>query len=271
MLTLDLALITHRPEGIARIAAMNLPIIDGVRYIVSWQQHEDAPVPAVLQRDDIEIYRFDHPGLSRNRNNAIDHCSADIILLSDDDITYHEDGLHQVMRTFAENPGLDLASFKARMHDGPDYPAISCPLTRKMPKGFWIASINIAFRLKSVGNLRFHPELGLGSKCLHGGEDELFILSAIRRKLDCRYFPVEICSHPHESTGTKKNLTPANLRAMGCYIAIAQPATAALRLPLKAYRLHHSGRSGFVNALFHLISGAAHAPKILRGDRRYLW
>ena len=34
-MTLDLALVTWQPEGIARVAAQQLPCVDGVRYIVS--------------------------------------------------------------------------------------------------------------------------------------------------------------------------------------------------------------------------------------------
>ena len=86
MLTLDIAIVTHRPEGIARVAAMNLPVIDGVRYVVSWQSHEEAPVPESLVRDDVEIHRFDGRGISLNRNHAYDHCRADIVLNADDDL-----------------------------------------------------------------------------------------------------------------------------------------------------------------------------------------
>ncbi len=271
MLTLDLALATYRPEGIARVAAMDLPVVKGVRYVVSWQEHGDHPVPSQLERDDIKIIRFDLKGQSLNRNNAIDNCTADIILNSDDDLIYDADGLRAVISTFESNPDLDVATFEARMHGAPLYPAATCRLKEPLPKGFWVATFHIAFRRSSTGDLRFHPELGLGSRLMHGSEDELFLLSAIRRKLDCRFFPVTICAHPHESTGTKSKLTPSNLRAMGCYMAIATPSTLPLRLPLKAFRLWRSGRCGLICAARHLIDGARLAPQILKGDRRYLW
>ena len=35
MLTLDVLIATHTPEGILRVADMNLPVVEGVRYIVS--------------------------------------------------------------------------------------------------------------------------------------------------------------------------------------------------------------------------------------------
>lgn len=271
MLTLDLALITHKPDGIQRVAEMNLPVVEGVRYVISWQNHGDAPVPAKLLRDDVEIHRFDKPGLSRNRNNSLDHCRADIVLIADDDIIYTADNLKAVIKAFEDNPDVALATFMADMPDGPVYPAESCGLSEPLPKGYWVASINIAFRREAIGDLRFHPELGLGSERIHGSEDELFVLSAIRRKLSCSFFPIEICTHPSQSTGTKAQLTPENIRAAGCYLTIAYPSSFAARLLLKAWRLRRNGQSGFLRALRYLISGSAYAPRILRSDSRYLW
>lgn len=271
MLTLDLAIVTHRPEGIARVAAMNLPVIDGVRYIVSWQNHDNAPVPESLLRDDIEIYRFEGPGISLNRNNAYDHCRGDIILNSDDDLIYTPEQLKSVIKVFEDNTEVDVATFKVNMSGCPVYPTHSLRLTDPLPKGYWVASVNIAFRRESTGNLRMHPALGLGSEQMHGGEDELFMLAAVRRGLNCRFFPIVICSHPQESTGTKTTLTDANIRSMGCYITIATPKTAIIRIPLKALRLYRAKQAGFMFALRHLIEGAKLAPSILRGDRKYLW
>lgn len=271
MLTLDLALITYRQEGMTRLANMYLPHIDGVRYIVSWQEHHNLAVPQQLHRDDIEIHRFDKPGLSNNRNNAIDHCRADIIMLSDDDLTYAPGALQYIIRTFEDNPGLAVATFRIEIAGAPDFPAESCRLGDPLPRNYNALSPTIAFRREAVGNLRMHPEFGLNSPCLHGAEDELFLLSAIRRGLDCRFFPYTICSHPHPSTGTKELMTSGNLKASGCYITIAYPLTFMPRLILKAWRLSRDGKCSLPGGLYNLLNGAAHAPHILRGDRRYLW
>lgn len=271
MLKLDVAIVTHRPEGLVRVAAMDLPAIEGVRYVVSWQNHEDAPIPDSLMRDDIAIYRFDGRGISRNRNNAYEHCTADIVLNSDDDLIYTPEQLKAVVRTFDENPDVDLATFMADMPGPAVYPKESTALTEPLPKGYWVVSFTMAFRRKAIGDLRMHPDLGLGAEKMHAAEEELFLLSAIRRGLNCRFFPVTICTHPDESTGTQSRLTPPVIRAMGCYIAIATPKTLVPRIVLKALRLKRSGRAGFISAIRYLAEGARLAPAILNGDRRYLW
>lgn len=270
--TLDLAVTTHRPEGIKRVASMVLPPIEGVRYVVSWQAHDNAPVPSELDaRADVVILRFEGAGLSNNRNNAIDHCTAEVVLFADDDVTYTPEGLRLLRQTFADNPEVDLATFRSIHGDPARFPAESVRLGAKLPKGYSVASFEIAFRPAHCGSLHCCPELGLGAPKYHGGEDEIFLLSAIKRGLNCRYFPVTVGAHPHESTGTKAKMTRGNLLAAGCVIAFFHPKSAVLRIPLKALRLARCGRANFFSALLNLTQGALAVPGMRRRNRACLW
>lgn len=271
-MTLDLALITHTPQGIQRVASQNLPEVPGVSYVISWQNHDNAPIPESLaQRPDVKIHRFNALGQSLNRNNSIDLCTADIILIADDDLKYTPEGLKAVIKVFEENPEVDAATFKSISDCDKVFPAESVRLKSRLPRKYSVAAWEIAIRRDTAGFLRFHPELGLASPALHGGEDEAFILSAIKRGLNCRYFPVTIVEHDHPSTGSKSNLTDANLRALGCIVALYNPWTAFMRLPLKALRLHKSKKADFFRGLPLLISGALKAPGLLRRGKKYLW
>ena len=270
--TLDLAVATHRPEGIRRVASMVLPPIPGVRYVVSWQSHGDFPLPEELrERPDVEIHRFSGSGLSNNRNNAIDHCTADLILFADDDVIYSPEGITQLRRAFADNPEVDFITLRSQHGDLSRFPNQSVRLKSRLPKGYSVASFEIAFRRIRCGALHCCPELGLGAPRLHGGEDEIFLLSAIKRGFDCRYFPITIGAHPHESTGTKAKMTDGNILAAGCVIALTYPWSAALRLPLKAWRLARSGRAPFFSALLRLGQGALSAPALRRRHLSTLW
>lgn len=270
-MTLDLAIATHRPEGIDRVAAMVLPAIEGVRYIVSWQAHENAPVPPSLIRPDVEIHRFDGAGQSHNRNNAVSHCTADIILHSDDDLIYTESALLDIIYTFEKHPEVDVATFRSRHIANRIFPLEETKLRKRLPKYYFVATFEIAFRRSSAGNLRCCPELGLGSPKLHGGEDEMFLMSAIRRGLDCRFFPITICEHPGASTGTKAHYTNQNLQAAGCIIALNNPSTALLRIPLKAWRVSKRRQASFLRALYRISIGALMAPGVLHRNHQYLW
>ncbi len=270
--SLDLAVVTHRPEGIERVARMVLPPVEGVRYVVSWQDSRGASVPdSLAARPDVEIYRFEGKGISANRNNAFDHCRSDIVLFSDDDLIYNKEGLMRLREVYKENPTLDLATLQSQHGDPSRFPAGETRLTVNYPAGYSVCSIEISFRRKSLGALRLCPELGLGAPKLGAGEDEMFLLSAIKRGKDCRFFPITVCSHPADSTGSKRRLSRAYLRASGCVIALSYPLTSFLRIPLKAWRLSRSGRSGFFRALGSLTRGATMAPGLLRRNHDTLW
>ena len=73
---------------------MDAPALPGVRYIVSWQNHADAPVPeTLLKRSDMEIYRLEEQGVSSNRNNALDHASTEVKQILDDEVTKLPEGI----------------------------------------------------------------------------------------------------------------------------------------------------------------------------------
>ena len=271
MLTLDLALITYGIDGIRRVASMNLPEFEGVRYVVSWQAADEKNFPQSLNRDDITVVKTDTHGAAINRNNAMSHCTADIVLFADDDIIYTADGLRQVIDVFNTHPDIDLVTFEATHPCKPKYPKSICRLEDPLPRGYWVSAYQIAFRRKAIGDLLCHPEFGAGAAKFTGADDELFLLSAIRRRLKCFFFPINICTHPDLSTGTTTNLSRGNLRAIGCYITIAYPRSFLLRLPLKAWRIYKKRQAGLFHALRYIIAGAVEAPRIMKSDRRYLW
>lgn len=271
MLTLDIAIITHRLDGIRRVAAMQLPRIEGVRYVVSWQSHENADVPDELRREDIEVCRFDGVGLSANRNNSIECCRGDVIIIADDDLRFFEDGIRELRDAYEQNLEVDVITFRSVHESGVCYPTESVRLNKRLPKNYFVTSFELSMRRATAGWLRCCPELGLGSARMHGGEDEMLLLSAIRRGLNCRFFPITVCEHDHPSTGTKAHFTDENLRASGCVIALTYPWTAFLRVPLKAWRVSRAGQASLPRALWSIAQGALEAPGLLHRNRKYLW
>ena len=270
-MTVDIAIITYKPEGIERLSKMQLPQMEGVRYVVSWQAHESASVPEELLRDDIVVYRFDKNGQSYNRNNAIEHCEADIVILSDDDVELRADGIRELIKVYEENPQIDFVTFKTQRFGAPKYPEHATKLLSPLPKNYHVACFELSFRRATAGWLRACPELGLNSPRMHGGEDEMILHTAIKRGLQCWFYPIEVCAHNHSSTGTKQHLTKENLRASGCVIALMYPTTAFLRVPLKAWRISRVRRASLLTALRFMLQGAFAARGVLKRNRDYLF
>ncbi len=266
-LTLQLAIPTHAPEGIRRIEKLLLPPREGVGYIVSWQDHREEAVPeTVAARADVEILRFDGKGLSANRDNALAHCTADIVLIGDDDLVYRPDAFDTVRQTFERDPALEYASFR---YDGPDdkrYPVSETSLS-PIPKGFSQTTFEIAIRRESrAGKLRFSPLFGPGAPYLTAGEDEFFLLSAVKSGVNCRFFPSTIANHPTLTSGALPRSSAGLLRTTGALIALRHRAMWIPRLPLVAWRLYHSGKAPFISALRAMAAGALYALREFPGD-----
>ncbi|MDE5806107.1 MAG: glycosyltransferase [Paramuribaculum sp.] len=266
---LDIAIATYGPDGIQRVASCSLPRVQGVKYVVSWQQHEDAPIPDELLRDDVEIYRFDGVGQSINRNNAFSHCTSEWVMVGDDDLVFRPDGLVEFMDCLGRSQDVDFATFRSQRENTITYPKAETDLSWPLPKGYAVCGFELAFR-RSTG-LQCCPEFGLNSPKMHGAEDEALLLTALRRGLRARFYPITITEHDHPSTGTKSSYTASNLRASGCFIALGWPKSALLRIPLRAWRVARRGQAPFLKALYYLSRGALAAPGVLRRNRKYLW
>lgn len=255
-MTLEVLICTYGEEGINRVAAMNLPQVDRVKYLVSWQiaNHPvDNLVPPSLLRDDITISPTTSVGLSNNRNHALNEASGDLCLIADDDLTYTPHQLLSIIATFNANPSVDIALFKYSGGDSKTYPDYEFCLNNE-PKGYYITSFEIAFRRQRIDkSLRFDPRLGVGA-AMPAGEEAIFIHHALKRGLYCKFFPFIITHHAALTTGTRTP-TPGVLQANGVVVAVKYGLCGLLRLPLIAWRLSRHGKAKLFPATYHLLKG----------------
>lgn len=208
-MTLDI-LICSLNKGIVRVQDVMLPPQEGVRYIVSYQYTDERYldlIPACLSsREDVSIYTYKGQGLSANRNLALDKATADIVMYADDDARLLPETPATVMRPFMENEDLDVAFFCASTYMGKplkNYPAQDFDVLA-MPTQYSISALEMACRRSRVqGTIRFDERLGLGTKFLTCGEEEVWIEDALRAKLRMHYYPKKIVE---TSTMLKKSL-----------------------------------------------------------------
>lgn len=242
---LQVLISTHR--SLDKAAAMTLPEVDGVNYLISCQS-EPLPIPPALQRPDVEVHFNGTKGLSNNRNAALDLATAPFVLIGDDDLAYHADGLRQAMQAFEANPGVDLFFFRFDGSGGKKYPSVEADLS-KDGYGYNPASVEIGLRMPTP--LRFNPDFGIGSPRFACGEEAILLVDARRKGLNIRFFPITICTHPDLSTGQRSATDPSVLRAEGAVIRRRFPVTSLLRLVLKALRTP----GNHLSHLRHLLSG----------------
>lgn len=222
-------------------------------------------------RTDVEIYRYEGVGLSNNRNNALKHSRGDIALITDDDVTLYAEGILQLRQAFEAHPEVDFATFRSE-HGSPEhYPKKECKLSNPLPKGYYVATFEIAMRKGTAKILRFCPGAGPGTKPYSSSEDELILQTAIHRGFCCRYFPITINAHRHASTGLRPTLEDGHLQASGLIIRLTYGGASYMRVALKAWRVARSGQSSFVRALHMISVGWYAAPAFRRENSEWLW
>lgn len=229
--TLDILICTIGKEGIERIAALPHPRMTGVRYIVSWQQPDGEYIlPDSLHRDDFMISVIRSRGLSNNRNNAFAVASAPFLLISDDDVEYNELYLRNVLESIENNPGCDIIAFRYDSRESPKrFPGHSFEL-RRMPKGYYVTSFEIALRRESVvrSGILFDTAFGLGAE-YPAGEETLFIHKLLKAGLKGIYMPLPCCRHDGLTTGGRP-ATREFIRAKGALFTELFPLSWPLRL-----------------------------------------
>ena len=264
-MTLEILICTI-DDGIKNIPDLLLPPIEGVSYLISWQHSSTGTSQTTtsqnLNRHDVKIIHLEGKGLSRNRNNALQNASGDICLIADDDCTYQPEYFSRIVETFKQDSFLDLATFRMKhSYENkfyPDYPFNLC----SFEKNYYVTSFEIAFRRSSIqGKLWFNELFGLGAPILQSGEENLFILEAVKRGLNCKYFPLVIVEHNHATTSSTRSSTPGVIMAEGAYIFIAYPHSYIPRLFLKAIRLNKTNKLGIFTNLSHLIKGISYYYK----------
>ena len=253
-LSLEVMISTLGSDGIKRVAAMTLPQMAGVSYLVSWQ--------TVGEDSDVRVIRTASKGLSRNRNHALDHASADVLLIADDDLDYIPQGLEAVRTAFEADPDLDIGLFRYSNGCGgyeKVYPQSPVRIAGHLPKDYYTTSMEIAIRREGrSGSLRFHEEFGLGAPVLKCGEEELFLLSARRAGHKIVLFPVDLCVHRGLTTGNRRVADRGVYRGMGAVTALIYPLTFLPRFVLAAWRGKKRGIMKFFPALINFIYGAAY-------------
>lgn len=205
-----------------------------------------------------KVFDYAETGLSKSRNRALHHATADIVVIADDDVRHPPHAQAAVARAFAAHPRADIITFQAQTPAGAPFKKYPSRARRHTARSLMrVSSWEIALRAASIraAGLRFDERFGLGAE-FPTGEENIFLIDALRRGLNLRYEPQVIAVHPAESSGADFSTADA-VRAKGAahqrmFGAAFWPV--ALAFAGKKYR-----RSAFSCARFyrHMLDGGA--------------
>jgi glycosyltransferase involved in cell wall biosynthesis len=199
-------------------------------------QNEDERIEPLLTERTLRLHA--PPGLSRARNEALQHLQGDVVAFPDDDCIYPEDLLERVASRLAERDGVAGRE--------PWWTKGAVRLTRD---NLWNRAISFTIFLRRevverVG--RFDERLGLPSS---SGEEIDYLIRAIDGGARIEYDPSLVVEHPRKrvdlrSVGARDGESVGYLLRKHCY----PPATVAhmLARPLAGAAMHPR------RAAFHL-------------------
>ena len=185
----------------ALLASLAEQTHDGFRLVVVDQNDDDRIARLLAAHPGLDaLHLRSRRGLSRARNLALPHLTADLVAFPDDDCLYPPDLLDRVARRFAADPGLGGLSGRPAAADGTAvgrWPANTLPIT---PDTVWhrANSHTIFLRrevLERVGV--FDEALGLGSGTpWSSGEEIDYVVRALRAGARVEYDPALVVTHP---------------------------------------------------------------------------
>ena len=137
-------------------------------------------------------------GLTRSRNMAIDHSTAELCLLSDDDEVFVPEYEKRIISAYEALPEADVIIFKA-VNRPKNFEERVHPI--RFPQTMKVSSWQISFRRERLNQAGIRFDVLLGSGSGNGAEEELkFLLDCQRAGLSIWYVPVEVASVAQEKS-----------------------------------------------------------------------
>jgi len=232
---------------IGRVENILLPPMEGVCYLVAWQNSEKYAEKAAHERlphflenrKDVRLIRTEGRGLSRNRNNALRQARGDLLVISDDDCRYTEQGIANIREAFSRHPDADIMQFQAFTPEGQPHKAYSEKgfSYAQRPRFTYLSSIELVVR-RRARLPHFDERFGIGAY-LGCGEEEVFVENAMRNGLHVYYEPLMLCVSEGETTGTRFLTSKPVQRAKGGTLAVIHGPLSALARCVK-YAFRHA-------------------------------
>ena len=163
-------------------------------------QNEHAHLEPILSKGRVEaLHLRSEPGLSRARNAALEHVTADVVAFPDDDCVYPPGLLRRLAERLSSNLDLDGLTGRAEDDSGRSADSWKTAPARLTDDNLWNRAISFTIFLRRsvierVGT--FDERLGLGSnEPWSSGEEIDYLIRAVRGHARIEYDPTFVVRH----------------------------------------------------------------------------
>ena len=149
--------------------------------------------------NNIRMLSFKEKGISKSRNRAIENSVGTIGIITDDDIVFEKDIFREILDIFKKNKS-DILTFKfKKITKSKKYKNYSYIHNKQTIRK--VSSVEIVMNLDKVKEKKiyFDERFGLGSD-YNSGEENIFLIDCIKRKLQVKFYPKIILTHPDDSS-----------------------------------------------------------------------
>ncbi|MGA0113063.1 MAG: glycosyltransferase family 2 protein [Candidatus Nanopelagicaceae bacterium] len=206
-----------------------------------------------LEIDEEQLIRLKSRGVAKSRNAALRSASGKYLLFGDDDVTFNEAGIDEVLAYFEAHSECSVIMAQAVDESGAlrkNYPTKPHKLTRF--NSAKAATYEMMVRVDAIRakGIKFDENFGAGAEN-YLGDEYIFISDALKAGLKGVFLPVPVAVHPKDSSGsdwgTRKDLT-ARAAVFSRVFGPTAPLIRALFL-VKSRK----GKVGFINAARFII------------------
>jgi len=146
-------------------------------------------------------------GVTKSRNSAIDNTKTPYLLFGDDDVRFNEQSVAMAVEFLEANQGISVILMQAVDEEGrlrKKYPAREHNL--KLTNSAKAATYEMMIRVQDFKKtkVRFDENFGAGAEN-YLGDEYILIADALRAGLKGRFLPINIATHPAESSGNLRN------------------------------------------------------------------
>ncbi len=141
-------------------------------------------------------------GLSKSRNRALKAATAEICIITDDDMVYRDGYAEMVAKAFDEHTKAELLRFEVEGIEGVFKNYSHQPGKLNLLGSMKVSSVEIAFRREAIlqKGIWFDELVGAGTQ-FPMGEENAFLFNCLRNKLKLYYIPQVVADlHIGQST-----------------------------------------------------------------------
>lgn len=213
-------IVSTMDEGIHRVLD-NFRCYIGVNVVVTIIHQISGEKKYDVDTSGFRYFCYFETGLPASRNRGLDNAIGDILIPTDDDVSFDPEFCATIRAAFQRVPDASIITFKANTPEGIPYKSYSDRVFRHSWLSLLrVSSIEICIKKERFisSGVRWDLDYGLGA-AFPGGLEVVFLQDCRRANLTMYFDPSFIVCHPVESSG--KKFSPSTMRLRGAILSRA--------------------------------------------------